>query len=133
MVVSLGVLWSSQSLPAATPRGGAQKMEGYAAWYDVPKSSLAKKRAGQEELTAAHNGLPLGTLVRVTHLENNKSVVVRITDRGIGNRRYLIDLCKEAAQRLDMLSAGQAKVRLEVVPDKSPSPPPEKKPWWKWW
>jgi rare lipoprotein A len=108
-------------------------MEGYAVWYDVPKSSLAKKRAGVEELTAAHNRLPLGTLVRVTHLENHKSVVVRITDRGIRNRRYLIDLCKEAAQRLDMLSAGQAKVRLEILPENSPTPPPEKKPWWKWW
>ena len=112
------------------------KTEGYAVWYDVPDSSLAKRRAGKDELTAAHNRLPLGTLVRVTHLKNNKSVVVRITDRGIGNRRFAIDLCKEAAERLGMLSEGQAKVRLEILPENTTpasTPAPEQKPWWKWW
>lgn len=96
-------------------KGG--KLEGYAAWYPVPPNSLAKRRAGKDELTAAHNRLPLGTLVRVTHLANGKSVVVRITDRGITGRRWLIDLCKEAAEKLGMLSEGSARVRLEILPD----------------
>jgi rare lipoprotein A len=56
-------------------------------------------------------------MVRVTHLRNGKSVVVRITDRGIGNRRVLIDLCKEAAEKLGMISEGSARVRLEILPD----------------
>ena len=59
------------------------KLEGDAVWYDVPANSLAKRRAGKDELTAAHNRLPLGTMVRVTHLGNGKNVIVRITDRGI--------------------------------------------------
>jgi rare lipoprotein A len=93
------------------------KLEGYAVWYPVPANSLAKRRAGKDELTAAHNRLPLGTLVRVTHLANGKNVIVRITDRGVTGRRWLIDLCKEAAEKLGMLSEGSARVRLEILPD----------------
>lgn len=93
------------------------KLEGNAVWYDVPVKSLAHRRAGKGELTAAHNRLPLGTMVRVTHLANKKSVIVRITDRGISSRRALIDLCKEAAAKLDMLKEGSARVRLEILPD----------------
>jgi len=93
------------------------KLEGYAVWYPVPVNSLAKRRAGKGEFTAAHNRLPLGTLVRVTHLGNGKSVIVRITDRGVLGRQRVIDLCKEAAAKLGMLSEGSARVRLEILPD----------------
>ena len=71
------------------------KLDGNAVWYPVPVNSLARRRARKDELTAAHNRLPLGKLVRVTHLENGRTVIVRITDRGIRSRRVLIDLCKE--------------------------------------
>lgn len=86
-----------------------------AAWYEVPEDSLAKRRAGAQEFTAAHNRLPIGTLVRVTRLKNGKSVLVRITDRGINTSRIKIDLCKEAAERLDMIDKGIARVRMEVL------------------
>jgi rare lipoprotein A len=99
------------------PEPKKSKIEGVAVWYRVPPNSLAKRRAGKDELTAAHNRLPLGTKVRVTHLANGKSVVVRITDRGITGRHATIDLCKEAAEQLDMLREGSARVRLEVLPD----------------
>src|ERR1700736_1777139 len=88
------------------------KLEGYAVWYVVPPNSLAKRRAGKDELTAANNRLPIGTKVRVTHLGNGKSVIVRITDRGITDRHSLIDLCKEAAAKLGMLSEGSARGRV---------------------
>ena len=84
--------------------------------HKLPVNSLAKRRAGKDEFTAAHNRLPLGTLVRVTHLANGRSVVVRITDRGVTARGALIDLCKEAAAKLGMLSEGSARVRLEILP-----------------
>jgi rare lipoprotein A len=100
--------------------------EGMAVWYPVPPKSLAKKRAGSDELTAAHNRLPLGTKVRVTHLKNGKNVIVRITDRGITKRNAVIDLCKEAAEKLDMIREGSARVRLEILPDDKPA----KKPSW---
>lgn len=96
---------------------GKNRSEGLAAWYDVPLNSLARRRAKPEELTAAHNRLPLGTLVRVTRLSNGRSVLVRITDRGITNRRAKIDICKEAAGQLGMLREGFTRVRLEIVPE----------------
>ena len=89
----------------------------FAVWYRVPPESLARRRGGKDELTAAHNSLPLGTLVRVTSLRNQKSAVVRITDRGITNRRAKIDICKEAAEELGILSEGIARVRLDFLPE----------------
>jgi peptidoglycan lytic transglycosylase len=91
--------------------------EGYAVWYVVPVDSLANRRAGKGEFTAAHNQLPLGSLVRVTHLANGKSVIVRITDRGITKRGASIDLCKPAAEKLEIISEGMARVRMEELPD----------------
>src|SRR5947209_7033145 len=63
-----------------------------AVWYKVPPASLARRRAKTDEMTAAHNRLPLGTLVRVTRLSTGDSLVVRITDRGITNKYAKIDL-----------------------------------------
>jgi rare lipoprotein A len=123
---SLGQMISASKTPLTPPKTS----EGVAVWYNVPPNSLAKRRAGKDELTAAHNRLPLGTKVRVTHIANGKSVVVRITDRGITNRRVLIDLCKEAAEKLDMLREGSARVRLEVLPDENAPASKAKTPPW---
>jgi rare lipoprotein A len=68
-------------------------------------------------LTAAHRTLPFGTRVRVTHLGNGRSVVVRITDRGPYWPGRVIDLSRAAATRLDMLDEGVTRVRLDVLPD----------------
>ena len=86
-----------------------------AAWYEVPDDSLAKRRADGEEFTAAHNRLPIGTLVEVTNRANGKKVRVRITDRGIHDRRVKLDLCKEAAEQLGIVGKGLARVRMQVV------------------
>ena len=135
VVLSLGLrpaLTSGQVVNMSKPAEIKKAVisEGYAVWYNVPPNSLAKRRAPQDELTAAHNKLPLGTRVRVTHLKNGKSVIVRITDRGISKRRAVIDLCKEAAEKLDMLREGSTRVRLEILPEEKPSPA---KPKWRWW
>jgi rare lipoprotein A len=115
---------------AKSPEPKKPNIEGVAVWYKVPPNSLAKRRAGKDELTAAHNRLPLGAKVRVTHIGNGKSVVVRITDRGITDRHAMIDLCKEAAEQLDMLREGSTRVRLEVLPDdKAPPSKTKATPW----
>lgn len=101
-------------------RAGANSSEVYAVWYKVPPTSLAHRRAGPNEFTAAHNRLPLGTLVRLTNLKNGCTVVVRITDRGIPRSRAKIDICKEAAESLGFVREGIIRVRMEVLP---PSPP----------
>jgi len=67
------------------------------------------------KMTAAHNTLPLGTIVKVTHIENQKSVVVKVNDRGpfIGGR--ILDLSYGAAQELDMIQEGVARVRIDIL------------------
>jgi rare lipoprotein A len=119
IVVSLGGadLSSGQMVNSKPPEPARPKIEGVATWYSVPNKSLAKRRARTDELTAAHNRLPLGTKVRVTHLVTGKNVVVRITDRGLTKRGAIIDLCKEAAEKLDMVREGSARVRLEILAD----------------
>lgn len=65
--------------------------------------------------TAAHRKLPFGTRVRVTNLANNRTVIVRINDRGpfVGDR--VIDLSYSAAKQIGMLQSGTARVKLEVA------------------
>ena len=65
--------------------------------------------------TAAHKTLPFGTVLRVTNLENGKSVNVRVNDRGPFVQGREIDVSKAAAVQLDMVSNGTAKVSLEIV------------------
>lgn len=69
-------------------------------------------------LTAAHKSLPFNTMVKVTNLDNGKSVVVRINDRGPFVAGREIDVSKAAASKLGMLSAGTARVSLQILGDK---------------
>ncbi len=66
-------------------------------------------------LTAAHPTLPLGTLVKVTNLANNKSVIVKVNDRGPFKKNRIIDVSYEAAKQLGFLNEGTALVKIEVV------------------
>lgn len=66
--------------------------------------------------TAACNALPLGTWVKITNLKNKKSVVVQINDRLHPKTSRLMDLSKAAAKRLNYLSQGLARVKVEVLP-----------------
>jgi len=60
-------------------------------------------------------------------LANGKSVIVRITDRGITKRKVSIDLCKEAAEQLGMTREGMARVRMEELPDDKDTEAPDSK------
>ena len=66
-------------------------------------------------LTAAHRTFPFGTKVRVTNLENNKTVVVRVNDRGPFKEGRMMDLSMGAAKEIDLIRTGTARVRLEVL------------------
>lgn len=66
-------------------------------------------------MTAAHKTLPLPAYVRVTNLENRRSIVVRVNDRGPFVDNRLIDLSYAAAVRLDMIAAGTAMVQVEAI------------------
>jgi len=86
----------------------------YAGKYHGRRTASGEKY-NQGNMTAAHRTLPFGTRVRVTNLENGRSVVLRITDRGPFRRGRVIDVSKKAARRLGFLREGTAKVRVEVV------------------
>ncbi len=68
-------------------------------------------------MSAAHKNLPLPTYVRVTNLANDKSVVVRVNDRGPFHQSRIIDLSYSAAYKLDMLKTGTAKVKVVAITD----------------
>jgi rare lipoprotein A (peptidoglycan hydrolase) len=90
---------------------------GIASWYGRDhqgKKTAAGERFDMNQLTAAHRTLPLNTTVRVTNIDNQKTVKVRINDRGPYVRTRIIDLSSRAARALDIVDDGTAKVRLEV-------------------
>jgi len=68
-----------------------------------------------DKMTAAHKTLAFGTVVRVTRVDNGRSVTVRINDRGPFVEGRIIDLSERAARDLDMIAAGVVKVRVEVT------------------
>ena len=91
---------------------------GVASWYGP--GFYGRRTANGEifrkgTLTAAHRTLPFGTVVRVTNLENGRSVNVRINDRGPFKYHRVIDLAHGAASALNMMRAGEINVRLEVI------------------
>ena len=101
---------------ASRPPGATQ--EGIASWYG--QSHHGKKTASgevfnMEALTAAHRTLPFGTVVRVTHLATNRTVTVRINDRGPYTDGRIIDLSARSARDLGIVRLGIAKVRIEPI------------------
>ena len=81
------------------------------------RRTASGERLNNNAFTAAHRELPFGTRVKVTNLSNERSVEVRITDRGPHGRGRLIDLSQAAAKQLDMLRAGVVQVRVESLDD----------------
>lgn len=96
----------------------AQEEYGLASQYgdEFNGSATASGQAyDKNKLTAAHKTLPMGTRVRVTRLDNKKSVVVRINDRGPYIKGRIVDLSGRAASALDMLGDVKTEVKLEVL------------------
>ena len=92
--------------------------EGIASFYADKfegRTTANGEKYRHSKMTAAHKTLLFGTMVKVTNLENNKSVVVRINDRGPFVKGRIIDLSKSAAEKLGYVNQGLAKVRLEIV------------------
>jgi rare lipoprotein A len=93
-------------------------LRGIATWYGTVFNG--RKTANGETfdmyaMTACHPTLPFGSLVKVVNLNNKRSVVVRITDRGYLSKGRIIDLSYGAAEKLAMTEAGIAPVALEVI------------------
>jgi len=101
-----------------SPHAGAYTQTGLASWYGPTfhgKTTSSGEPYNMLGLTAAHRTLPFGTFVRVTNLVNDRSLVVRINDRGPFVKGRIIDLSYTAAKILDLTASGVVKVRLRVL------------------
>ncbi len=95
---------------------------GIASWYGPGfhgKKTANGETFNMNELTAAHKTLQLPSLVRVTNLENGRSVIVRVNDRGPFKRGRIIDMSKRGAELLGFKGKGVAKVRVQVLTEES--------------
>ncbi len=89
-----------------------------ASWYGIPyhgRPAADGEIYDMEKLVAAHRLLPFNTWLRVTNLQNGKSVNVRVIDRGPFVEGRILDLSKAAARQIDLLGPGIGSVRLEVI------------------
>jgi rare lipoprotein A len=110
--------------PQTSAPTGGHELQGLASWYAGKfqgRTTASGEVFDTNLLTAAHKTLPFGTVVRVTHLENGRSVEVRINDRGPFVEGRVIDLSRAAAEAIGMTGEGIAAVELTIV--EHPEPP----------
>jgi rare lipoprotein A len=112
------IIFSSLLSAAQTERGKAS--------YYADKFNGRKTANGEifsnKEFTAAHRSLPFNTKVKVTNLDNGKTTIVRINDRGPFVKGRIIDVSRAAAIELNMLVAGVARVEIEVIKQETDPP-----------
>lgn len=100
--------------------------QGVASWYGPDfhgKRTSTGETYDMHAMTGAHPTLPLPTWVRVTNLENGRSVDVRLNDRGPFAKNRIIDLSRAAAERLGMIGSGTALVEVRSLAAGAPAPP----------
>jgi rare lipoprotein A len=105
-------------LITAAVLGAEPDLEGFASWYGGKfhgRLTSSGEVFDTNDMTAAHRTLPFGTMVKVTNLDNGKSAVVKINDRGPFVEGRIIDLSRAAAEEIDMLGQGVARVSLEIM------------------
>lgn len=108
--------WTPPAGDDRLPAGWRQ--EGEASWYGpnfVGRPTANGETFDPSRLTAAHRTLPFDTQVRVTNLDNGRSVLVRINDRGPFARGRVIDLSRAAGEAIGLIATGVAPVRIEPV------------------
>jgi rare lipoprotein A len=95
---------------------------GLASWYGPGfhgEETASGEIFDQREMVAAHRTLPLGSVIRVTNLENGRGVTLRVIDRGPYGRNFrkgtVVDVSRGAANRLGFIRKGLVRVRLEVI------------------
>ena len=124
-LLGLLTLFTVLLLPAARSAesdSGPRVQFGLASWYGPGfhgEETASGEIFDQRQMVAAHRTLPLGTVVRVTNLENRRRVVLRIIDRGPYGRNFrkgtIIDVSRGAAGRLGFIRDGLVKVRIDIL------------------
>ena len=109
---------SEENVPVGNDAKVLESRVGVASYYSDKfegKKTSSGEVFSQEKLTAAHPSYSMGTIVRVKNLKNRKTVIVRINDRMTNLNGRIIDLSKSAAEELDMITSGIAKVQVDVL------------------
>lgn len=102
-----------------------ERLEGLASWYGPyfhGRQTATGELFDQNEFTAAHPSLPFDTYLRVTNLNNGKSIIVRVNDRGPYFENRLLDLSREAARSLGSEETGVVPIEAEIMQSTSPRP-----------
>lgn len=115
---------ASPKTPAKRVKKTAKIQYGMASFYHN-KFQGRKTSSGelydQDKMTAAHNGLPLNTWIRVTNIRNGRTVIVKINDRLHHRNERLVDLSRKAASSLGYIGRGLARVKVEVLGKMKPA------------
>jgi rare lipoprotein A len=112
--------------PAPGPEQPFFTQVGTASWYGgfhQGRKTASGERFNMNDMTAAHRGVKLGTLLRVTNLYNGRTTTVRVNDRGPYVNNRIIDLSAAAARGLGMKQDGLARVRIEAFAADQPGGP----------
>ncbi|GAO43279.1 septal ring lytic transglycosylase RlpA family protein [Flavihumibacter petaseus] len=127
LYTGVAVAQSEQTQPPTRKKRKANtaKVQYGTASYYASKFNGRKTASGEiydsQRMTAAHNGLPLGTWIKVTNMRNKRTVIVRINDRLHYRNPRLVDLSRAAAKKLGYTGHGLAKVKVEVLGKKTPA------------
>ncbi len=118
LVTVISLISFSGCFCLGAPERYSRVQYGYASYYG-PNFNGRRTASGEifnmYAYTAAHRYFPFGTIVRVINLENGKSVIVRINDRGPYKAGRIIDLSYAAAKKIGMIGKGVVKVKIEVI------------------
>lgn len=104
--------------PEVEPRQPLEVHTGMASYYADKfhqRRTASGQRYDRNEFVAAHRSFPFGTLLRVTNLANDRVVMVRVIDRGPFVKGRILDLSRRAAEELEFIGVGLARVRIEVL------------------
>lgn len=112
------------------PSAQGYKERGIASWYGKPfhgRKTSNGETYNMYDHTAAHKTLPMNTMLLVKNLNNGRSTVVRINDRGPFVRKRIIDLSKKAAEEIGMIGTGTAKIEIIALAEEIHQPYPKRK------
>lgn len=117
----LTLLFAVVSLSSFVLRNQAEEF-GKASYYADSlhgRKTASGEKYDKNEYTCAHKTFPFGTKLRITLLDNSKSVIVRVNDRGPFREGHVVDLSRRAAQQIGLIDKGIARVKVEVVKDEN--------------
>ena len=122
LAITAAVLGCALGATSVAAEDAKPLQKGAASWYGPGfhgKRTANGEVYDENGLTAAHKTLPMPAMVRVTNLENGRSIQVRINDRGPFEAGRVIDMTRRGAQLLGFIQQGTARVRVDIMPEES--------------